>query len=317
MAKLMLILLELNMIRSALSASNLSWMSFYDFDPNNQHGWSYGVSSSIYDIQQAYNKYRMQSMFHLPDVGGNISDCSTSKYYPIFYRSPTAGVCPKWSSNLNYWISQIEPFIDNKTINGYFIGDELCCHGLNYTYFKSIVTSIRESIGNKPIIMANECVGTFNSNHNYKWTEIPDGLNYISADYYDMGNGTNEYIFIKNLYQKYIFPLLKTAENNKYGFDQKCVFVPGVFACNSSINEMNINSENIIITLNDMFEWGKSEDRIAGFNPWHFDNRSNNAGPSKFVPQGCMTGVDTLAPGAISMPNVVQKLKEIGQYILG
>ena len=51
----------------------------------------------------------------------------------------------------------------------------------------------------------------------------------------------------------------------------------------------------------------KAEPRIAGFTPWHFNNRSS---PQHGPP--C-----DMELGAVAMPDVVAKLKEIGEYIVG
>ena len=75
-----------------------------------------------------------------------------------------------------------------------------------------------------------------------------------------------------------------------------------------------------MIALNDMYEWAKSEERIHGFNPWHFDNRTSGNdgyGLGFEFPIGCTQATDDLSPGAIAMPDVVAKLKEIGEAIIG
>ena len=51
----------------------------------------------------------------------------------------------------------------------------------------------------------------------------------------------------------------------------------------------------------------KADTRIAGFSPWHFNNRSS---PQHGPP--C-----DMELGAVAMPDVVTKLKQIGEYILG
>eukprot|EP01084_Bolivina_argentea_P027329 50802_1 len=297
---------------------NLIWMSNYDFDPPQQHGWSYGSTGSLYAIKQAYTNYQMQSMIHLPTVDGNITLCKTeSNRYPIFYWdfsqnwNTQANICPDWSSNLKSFTSIIQPFIDNKTIVGYFIGDELTCHGVSYTNFEAISDQIRNTVSNKVFIYANECASTFEKGNSFTWTKMPESINWISADYYDMNNGTQEYIQNKQLYETGIFPLLK--QNTKYGYSQGTILVPGIFACNASTVELQLNSQQIVIALNDMYQWAQIETRIFGFNPWHFDNRTNkNLG----FPDGCTKSSDDLNTGAIVMPNVVAKLKEIGYNIL-
>merc|ERR1711957_743034 len=91
-------------------------------------------------------------------------------------------------------------------------------------------------------------------------------------------------------------------------------FVPGIFAsspahCSSSGVQCPLDDQakQIVIKLDGFFEWAKSEPRVAGFNPWHFANRSGTQLPGAYDQK----------LGAISMPSVVAKLKEIGEYISG
>eukprot|EP01084_Bolivina_argentea_P262873 444732_1 len=310
---LILIIVCLNITSSDSAANpNLKWMSFYGWDPDNQHGWSYGTSGSIYNINQAYQKYKMQSLYQLPSVSGNISACTEhASSHPIFYWNRNAAewyeeanACPDWSSNLKAVTSMIQPYIDNKTVIGYFIGDELVCHGVKFDDLTAIVDQIRGAAGNDIYIYENECFDSFYPNRTFSWKSIPDGLNWVSGDYYDMTDGTNEYLTVKQIYTEFVFPMLKKT---KYGYNQQAVFVPGVFACNTSQDVMDENSKEIVIALNDMYSWAQNEPKLAGFNPWHFKNVSSN-GNSNFVPKGCTAGADTLAPGAIAMPNVMENL---------
>lgn len=54
------------------------------------------------------------------------------------------------------------------------------------------------------------------------------------------------------------------------------------------------------------FAWAKEDPRIAGFNGWHFNNRSiaQHSEPCD------------MELGAVAMPSVVSKLEEIGKYII-
>ena len=58
--------------------------------------------------------------------------------------------------------------------------------------------------------------------------------------------------------------------------------------------------------LDGFFEWAKAEERIAGFNPWHLERRSQPQNVASF----------DMELGAVEMPTVLAKLKEIGGYIV-
>jgi hypothetical protein len=65
-------------------------------------------------------------------------------------------------------------------------------------------------------------------------------------------------------------------------------------------------AEQVVIKLDGFFDWAMQDDKVIGFNPWHFNNRS--------VPQ--LGGAYNLQLGGVAMPTVVHKLKEIGEYII-
>ena len=69
---------------------------------------------------------------------------------------------------------------------------------------------------------------------------------------------------------------------------------------------LDAQAEQIVIKLDGFFKWAKNDPKIRGFNPWHFNNRSN--------PQ--LPGWWDQRLGASSMPSVVLKLREIGQFII-
>ena len=199
--------------------------------------------------------------------------------YMILIVLPQASLCPKWSSNLQHFISQIQP--------------------------------VRSIAGDKILIYANECTSTFEKGNPFTWSEIPQGLNWISCDYYNENDGKQEYQQVMEIYKGSIFPMLNN--NTKYGYNQGTILVPGVFGCNYSTTELNTDSEQIVITLNDLYSWSLDEGRIHGFNPYHFDNYTSVS--LLKGPYGCSES-DSLNPGAVSMPDVVTKLKEIGQHIV-
>ena len=88
---------------------------------------------------------------------------------------------------------------------------------------------------------------------------------------------------------------------------QKVMLVPGTFACsNLTYFPLDDQAKNLVDKLEGHFEWAKKDDRIAGFNPWHLNNRS-----------GAQAGGDCdMELGAVAMPTVYKKLQEIGTYIL-
>ena len=74
----------------------------------------------------------------------------------------------------------------------------------------------------------------------------------------------------------------------------------------------------MVAKLNEYFTWAKAETRIAGFCPWHFNTRwgmggADNAHSTVVTNKAIQCD---MALGAIEMPEVVAKLREIGEYAL-
>lgn len=87
---------------------------------------------------------------------------------------------------------------------------------------------------------------------------------------------------------------------------QRLMLVPGTFACsNLSYMSLDLSQERVLEKLEGYFAWGKEDNRVAGFNPWHFNNRKT---PQHAPP--C-----DMRLGAGAMPKVVAKLSEIGRWI--
>ena len=113
-------------------------MSFYGFNPPVQNGWSYGICCEFWqngtqgesnnitevlgDIQNAYTKYKMTSMYGpLPDCSG----CGKG----VFDRGH-GKLDPNWQTNLQNLLQQAQPYIDKGIITGYFLGiiHSMCIH---------------------------------------------------------------------------------------------------------------------------------------------------------------------------------------------
>jgi hypothetical protein len=74
----------------------------------------------------------------------------------------------------------------------------------------------------------------------------------------------------------------------------------------------------VVAKLEEYFTWAKAEPRIGGFCPWHFNTRwgmggAHNAHSTVITDKTLQCD---MALGAIEMPEVVAKLREIGEYAL-
>lgn len=284
-------------------AGHLKILTFYDMDPQAQHGWMNVYRGGLNDWKNSTitDVWKMKILLGLEGE--------------IFTRSsPPPGakensLYPNWASEVDKFVAAAAPQIQSGKVLGVFMGDEICCSGTPYANLSSVASRLREGLGPDAWIYTNEC------SEMSQWPPLRDGqggvppaLDAISVDFYDEENkdGAAEVAKNKKFYHEVIFPRLRGH--------QQALFVPGVFAsspegCMSKGRKCPLDSqaEQIVIKLSGFFEWAKTEPRIAGFNPWHFRNRTR--------PQFALPYDQKL--GAVSMPTVVAKLREIGEYITG
>ena len=108
--------------------------------------------------------------------------------------------------------------------------------------------------------------------------------------------------------EKTIFPQLAPH--------QRLLLVPGVYGntpakCaqaggTAAVCSLEAQATQVVAKLDAFFEWAKAEERIAGFNPWHFGHRSH--------PQS--SSIHDMELGAWEMPTVLAKLRQIGEHIV-
>ena len=266
---------------------HLRFMSMYGLDPDAQHTF---VNMNLEGSEQvkldAWTKYNMTSFY------GGLEG--------VFVRG--VGLVSNWTAVLDGIINtSIAPnFGPGKAWRGVFLGDEICCRNVGCwaNALQPVAARLHAALGPEAIIYTNEC-----RTHLSKLKEVPKDIDLISVDVYNGylpgENGTSEVASAKAVYEGRLFPKLQPH--------QRAMVVPGVMACsNLSFYPLAMQSTQIVAKLDGYLEWAKAEPRIAGFSPWHFLNRT---GPQS-------GGACDMALGAVAMPGVVAKLKEIGQFII-
>lgn len=277
------------------STSHLKIMMTYDFDEALEHAWTNvasGDGASLATMLDAHKRYGLQGMPTLPG--------------DVFQRSKAPkGLYPGWEAAVERFAAGIGPGIANGTYAGVFLGDEICCAGVPLADLAKVADKLRTLLGSGPILYTNEC--TVMS----KWPAVPASLDYISVDFYDEHNtdGAAEVEKNRKYYTETIYSKLHPH--------QGVLFVPGIFAsdpahCTDKSQgcatpcPLDAQAAQIVAKLDGFFAWAKNDSRVAGFNPWHFSNRSGAQ----------LHGCWDQRLGAASMPTVVDKLAEIGKYII-
>ena len=277
-----------------ISSPNLKIMMFYDFDKKLLNGITNVISPDGASISDMVNakinwNYKVTALAGLPQT--------------VFDRAHH-GLYKEWSETIDKFVmNTLTPGIKNGTFIGVFLGDEICCSGIPLSNLTSVLKKIRSSLnGQKCILYTNECTPPID-----RWKEIPQDLDLISVDFYDEHNtnGTAEVEKNKKYLLEKLYPKLHPH--------QVVILVPGIFASDPAhCKKGNVScpldhqAEQIVIKLEGFFKWAKLDPNIHGFNPWHFNNRS--------TPQ--LPGWWDQRLGASSMPSVVSKLHEIGQFII-
>ena len=83
------------------------------------------------------------------------------------------------------------------------------------------------------------------------------------------------------------------------------MLVPGTFGCSNTTDAglpASVSDGQVFNKLTAYWQWMKTDKRIAGINPWHFDRRGH--------PQS--SGVCDLELGAVDLPRSMALLKQIG-----
>ena len=309
------------------------------------------------DQVQAYKAYKIPSFY------GDMSSPYTSPLgaSKIFLRGgactpasyPVCHLGPQWEETLELLVQRdIKPGIENGTLAGVFLGDELCCEDMPTrtgmecweTVIAPVADKLRALLGKgNGKIYTNECGGEqmFNSTMIKNGWKMPASLDIVSTDAYSgwlppgakcpdadkcpwspsqpcfntsglcpQGStdpAVSEVSGMKTFIDKSIIPAMHPH--------QRFLAVPGTFGCHA-LDANNITSPMsnassaaaVVAKLDAWMKYARTEPRIIGFNPWHWDARQ--------VQVGAFGSPCDMQVGASEYPSVVAKLAEIGHEII-
>ncbi len=207
-------------------------------------------------------------------------------------------------ANIALLAKRLTPFIRNGTILGVFIGDELTCcsNKMSFANLTAVIDTLRAELGpGVGVIYTNDGPGT--EANDTTWPSVPAGLDLLSFDLYDSRKGRHYEVTEVKAAFELVRPKLRPH--------QRMMLVPGIFGshhappvCNATLAE---TSKELVTKLDAYMAWAREEPLIAGFCPWHLLNRSAD--------QNWKPGCDQEV-GAVAMPGVMAKLREMGEAIL-
>ena len=235
----------------------------------------------------------------LPDCGG----CGTGVWKRVKWCPATKDYCgprnldPNWHANLLALTKALKPLIDSGKIGAVALGDELVDHGVSFENFSSVATVLRQELGPKVKLLANDACSPPGP---AGWATIPAALDYISCDVYNVTSGAGEADKIIEYYDRFL---------HKLHPHQQALLVPGTFSCSTGIGVTENRSSQtamVLQKLEALSAYAATNPKIGGFYPWHLMDRMTMADSKR-----C-----DYRHGAVSMPPVMAKLREIGSSIV-
>jgi hypothetical protein len=246
---------------------------------------------------------------------------------PVLWGLPAGIITPGstslprgWNEKLEELHSTLSPLVQTGVIGGFFTGDEQCANGTCIELQLGPVAKRLHELFDPDgavLVYANEALKVCDPRRgNTSWV-LPESIDLFSIDVYSSG-GLAEVAAVKAAVQTCIMPRLRPH--------QSVMLVPGIFGnsgfplgqgrcpgLNKYGHPAYAQNETAAV-LQGLFEWAQTDSRIAGFCPWHYNDRCGVATP----PVHCH---DAKPPcdmdrGAVSMPLVKAKLEEIGRAII-
>ena len=234
----------------------------------------------------------------LPDCGG----CGKGVWKRVQWCPRAAAWCPQsldpnWHGNLMAIAAALKPLVASGKVGAVALGDELVSNGVSLQNITTVANVLRVQLGPAVKLVLNDACGVFGP---AGWPAIPAALDYISCDVYNVTDGRGEAEQIIAYYQQFMAKLHR---------HQQVLLVPGTFACSTGIGttQNSTTQANMVLQKLEVLEaWAKRTPQVGGFYPWHLMDRMDMPDDKR-----C-----DFRLGAVSMPAVMAKLRQIGQGIV-
>ena len=291
----------LNFLGCIIYAVTVQYMSFWEYSPVDFAGWTnFGVTSNLSQIEQGYS-LGINHLFNLEGTffTGSSVPCTNHSgvpYYPLVLKQ---NYIQEWN-NLLPTLNEL--YHVNKSIFGFFMGDELVWNGLNPNDLNTAIKLVRDNFTDS-IIYTNEATAPISSNKNYcgknvNYTKISSYLDWFSIDMYHFDGVNNDFVSsVEQFYNKYVYPVMNLSH-------QYALSVPGSFASdyNSNCNE-SCYDQMCAVDANNFYEWALKDEQIIGINPWHWE-----------YCKGCISFRDEIGTSQLNVTKATWR--DIGQKII-
>jgi len=236
------------------------FFGWYGYNPDVMEGWTnLGYSLNLTLLVNNANK-GINQLYELNDM---------------YIDTPNGLILSEnWTEVIT---DEIIEMYNNRTIIGFFMGDELMWDGLSYNNLTLTAEYVRFLFPNA-FIWENEGANVFKCNKTYgkcinghnrivNITDgIPPGLSVISVDMYHMNHPDSKFVsVVKQFYQTWIYPKLHNH--------QRAFTVPGSFASNFNPT-CNFNCYDRMCAEDAMnyYSWALEDPLITGMVPWTWYN---------------------------------------------
>ena len=238
-----------------------------------------------------------------------------------FFHHTTAGqgLRPDWEARWQAAVPLVKTLLNNGTIIGVFVGDELVWNCLPVANLTAAVTAARASLPRgSAVIWTNEAAmlqsphNVCNRSQTFEY-EIPAGLDWFSVDLYHMNGKVDGWVIahVKAYYEQWIFPRL--------GAEQRAALVPGAFGSNVNhypngtyVCDRQCYDAAGVADAADYASWAMADERVAAVLPWNWAGCASCNGSRWTPPHTCC--MDEI--GCRDMPGQRAAWQRIGQQII-
>ena len=347
---------------SGRPAGNVSIFAIYGgTDPADLHaagvntilGGVTGSASTGYNFSAILNNHERLGMATFVDISGEL-------------WVGRSGLKSGWQANVASLVHAAAACgaLGNGAMTGLFLGDEITCDGVAVSNLSAAASfakaQLRKEGHGSALVYVNECKNSFigkscehpatqgNCTPVTCWHcggreypgwihgKIPEGLDLISLDSYELGNQTNK--TIGHSFAGHPWWLAEPLEARQFYDEvvkpklwphQRLMVVPGLYGNNSfAVPETarDLHDTRLVAKLDAYWDWIRVDPLMVGLNPYHWGTTSSGReGPNcSHTSGGCLTmcygGVcggdgELFGEGAQAYPKLVRRMGEIGREI--
>jgi hypothetical protein len=190
--------------------------------------------------------------------------------------------------------AQASPMIDDGSLFGFMMGDELLFNGLSYDSLNVSINLVKSTFPSA-VVYYNEAYPIFTTT-NYEFPSVPPMLDLFSVDIYPCDGFTFETTYA--LYVDKIYPLLHANQKVMYVSPGYSTTLNNVQYCGNPV------CENAFVAWNQQsFNWALTDGHFAGLFPWHWD-------------QFNVTFLPGFEYGVVQLPYLKEVMFNIGKQII-